>query len=224
MNGRHEMKHYINMADYLILRQRLKAVLYPDEHADPDGSYFIRSLYFDTPDDRALREKIDGVSVREKFRIRYYNHDPSFIHLEKKSKQKNICMKSAAELNPSQVQMLLDGEFAWLANRQEPLLRELYRKMLHENLRPRTIVDYIRDPFVYPAGNVRVTLDHHIRTGIYGTDFLVPDCVTIPTDDQTIILEVKWDDFLPDIIRDVVRIPGRQTTAYSKYAACRRFG
>lgn len=224
MNGRHEIKHYINLADYFVLRQRLRAVLYPDEHAGSDGFYHIRSLYFDTPDDRALREKIDGVNCRDKFRIRYYNHDTAVIHLEKKSKRKNLCIKKSASLTADEAQALADGEYEWLGERPEPLLGELYRKMQQENLRPKTIVDYFRDPFVYPAGNVRVTLDHHIRTGFNCTDFLDPDCVTVPADEGTIILEVKWDEYLPDIVRSVVQLPGRQATAYSKYAVCRKFG
>lgn len=223
MNERHEIKHRISLADYFILRQRLRAVLYPDEHAGPDGSYTVRSLYFDTPDNRALREKIDGVSCRDKYRIRCYNYDTTCIHLEKKSKRKNLCIKKSMDLSEIEVQSLIDGDYNWLENRKEPLAQELHRKILQENLRPRTIVDYIRDPFVYPAGNVRVTLDHHIRTGLTSTDFLNPDCVTIPADRETILLEIKWDDYLPDIVRDIVRLPGRQTTAYSKYAACRIF-
>jgi hypothetical protein len=82
-------------------------------------------------------------------------------------------------------------------------------------------VDYERDPFVYPAGNVRVTLDHDIRTGLNSTDFLNPACITIPAAQDVIILEVKWDGFLPDLVRDAVRLDSRSATAFSKYAACR---
>ena len=96
--------------------------------------------------------------------------------------------------------------------------------MRDQGLAPRTIVDYTREPYVYPAGNVRVTFDYDIRTGIHSTDFLNPDCVMIPAGDAPIILEVKWDAFLPDIIRDAVWVPGRHVTAFSKYAQCRIYG
>ena len=87
-----------------------------------------------------------------------------------------------------------------------------------------TIVDYTREPFVFAPGNVRVTLDYNIRTGLKCTDFLNPDCVTVPAGDAPIILEVKWDEFLPNIIRDAVQLDGRRSAAFSKYAACRIYG
>ena len=101
-----------------------------------------------------------------------------------------------------------------------PLVRELYSKMRGQGLMPKTIVDYWREPFIYPAGNVRVTLDYDIRTGLRSTDFLNPDCVTIPAGDAPIILEVKWDELLPDLIRNIVQLEGRHTSAFSKYAIC----
>ena len=91
-------------------------------------------------------------------------------------------------------------------------------------LRPKTIVDYTREPFIYPPGNVRVTLDYDIRTGLSCTDFLDPDCVTVPAGDAPILLEVKWDAYLPDLIRDAVQLPGRHASAFSKYAQCRIYG
>ena len=104
------------------------------------------------------------------------------------------------------------------------LVRELYAKMRTEELRPRTIVDYTREPFVYGPGNTRVTLDYDIRTGLGCTDFLNPDCIMIPAGGAPIILEVKWDTFLPDIIRDAIQLPGRRAGAFSKYAQCRIYG
>ena len=220
MDLRHEWKHRIAPGDLPVLRARLGAVLTPDPYA-AGGSYHIRSLYFDTPADTALREKLDGVNRREKFRIRCYNRDFSLIHLEKKSKQNGLGTKEKAPLTPGQVRALLDGNTSWMADSPEPLVRELYVKMTLQGLRPRTIVDYTREPFVYGPGNVRVTLDYDLRTGLRCTDFLAPDCVTIPAADNTAVLEVKWDQFLPDVVRDLVQIPGRRTAAFSKYAACR---
>ena len=105
-----------------------------------------------------------------------------------------------------------------------PLIQELYWKMKSNGLRPKTIVDYTRDAFVFPAGNVRVTLDYNIRTGLGSTDFLNPAAVTVPAGDAPSILEVKWDEFLPDIIREAVQLPGRHTCAFSKYAVCLVYG
>ena len=223
MTYRHEWKHEINLSDMITLRQRLRAVAQSDEHT-LNGAYEIRSLYFDNLSDKALREKIDGVSRREKFRIRYYNRDTSLIHLEKKSKIGELETKESAMLTKEQAQSIVDGGFGWMAHAPDPLIKELYHKMTTQQLRPKTIVDYTREPYIFTAGNVRVTMDYNIRTGLLCTDFLNSDCVTIPAGEAPIILEVKWDAYLPDIIRDAVQLGSRHTCAFSKYAVCRIYG
>lgn len=227
MNGevdfRHEWKYEINASDMTALRQRLRAVARPDPHAI-DGRYLVRSLYFDNLSDRALRDKLDGINRREKFRIRYYNADASLIHLEKKSKRSGLGSKQTAALTAAEAQAIVDGSLDWMPTSGRPLLQELYCKMKTLGLRPKTIVDYTREPFVYPPGNVRVTLDYDIRTGLSCTDFLNTDCVTIPAGNAPIILEVKWDEFLPGIIRDAVQLSGRRVSSFSKYAQCRIYG
>ncbi len=223
MKYRHELKQEIDYVDMLVLRQRLSAVLHRDSHTK-NGKYEIRSIYFDNANDKALREKIDGVNIREKFRIRYYNGDTSFIKLEKKSKVNGMCLKESAELSKEQTQAIIDGDYDWMINNSEPLIRELYIKMKHQGLRPKTIVDYTREPFVFAAGNVRVTLDYNIRTGMLCTNFLDSSCVTVPAGDAAIILEIKWDEYLPDIIKDIVQLKNSRAGAFSKYAACRIYG
>ncbi|MGM9623985.1 MAG: polyphosphate polymerase domain-containing protein [Butyricicoccus porcorum] len=223
MDFRHEWKHEISCADLFALRPRLTAVMQPDAHA-VHGRYEIRSMYFDNLQDKALREKIDGVNSREKFRIRYYNADISLILLEKKSKMNGLCGKEKEKLTLEEVQGIASGDWTVAADTKKTLLQELYLKQKIQGLRPKTIVDYTREPFVYAAGNVRVTLDYHIRTGMRCTDFLNPQCVMVPAGDAPIILEVKWETFLPAVIRDIVQIPGTHTSAFSKYAACRIYG
>ncbi len=223
MDFRHEWKHEISWSDLIAIRQRLRAVASPDIHAI-DGKYFIRSLYFDDPLDTALREKLDGVNRREKFRIRYYDLNTDLIHLEKKSKQNGLGNKAQADLTAEEAQAIVDGRLEWMADSERALVRELYIKMRNQGLRPKTIVDYTREAFFYAPGNARVTLDYNIRTGLSCTDFLNPDCITVPAGDAPIILEVKWDEFLPGIIRDAVQLTGRHSAAFSKYAACRIYG
>lgn len=206
----------------LILRQRLKILTKPDPHV-LGGQYFVRSLYFDNLEDKALREKIDGVNRREKFRIRYYNRDPSFMHLEKKSKCSGLGSKSQALITAEEAQKIVTGETDWMMDSERPLVQELYFKMKSSGLRPKTIVDYTREPFVYDAGNVRLTLDYHIRTGLRSTDFLNPHCITVPVQDDPAILEVKWDGFLPAVIRSAIQLKGRRASAFSKYALCRMY-
>lgn len=220
MKLRHELKHEITACDMLILRQRLAAVAQPDAHA-VNGVYQIRSLYFDTPSDTALREKISGISRRAKYRMRYYNNDLSFIHLEQKCKIDGLGYKRSALLSIPQAQALSGGVYHWLDYSGDPLLQEFYYTARTRLLQAKTIVEYTREAYTYPVGNVRVTMDYHIRTGLHCTDFLNARCPMTPAGDEVIILEVKWDECLPDIIRQAVQLKGCRANAFSKYAACR---
>lgn len=223
MQYRNEIKHLITPGDRAAICASMRAVAKVDPHAGAKGYYTIRSLYFDNLADKALREKLDGVNQREKFRIRYYDGDTSLIHLEKKVKRDGVGCKVSCGLTAEEAQRIVDGDILWMAAADRALIVELYAKMKGQGLRPRTIVDYERIPFVYGPGNVRVTVDYNIRTGLNCTDFLNPDCATIPAGND-IILEVKWDDYLPTIIRHAVQIKGRRATAYSKYGVCRMYG
>lgn len=219
---RHEWKHEINLSDRIAVRHRLRAVAQADRHT-VDGRYHVRSLYFDTPADKALREKLDGVNCREKFRIRCYNGETSLIHLEKKSKRNGLGTKVTAPISAAETRALLEGDWSWMTAGDRPLVQELYGKMRTQGLRPKTLVDYVREPFVYPPGNVRVTLDYDIRTGLRCTSFLNGECPTVPVAEGITVLEVKWDAFLPAVIRDAVQLRDRRTVSFSKYALCRRF-
>ncbi len=219
---RHEWKHHIDTAGLLALRARLWAVLQRDPHA-LGGSYQVRSLYFDNLADKALREKLESVNHREKFRLRFYNGDLSLLMLEKKTKTNGLCGKAQTPLTVEEARALLEGRHQELGA-SSPLLGELRRKMGSQGLRPKAIVEYIREPFLYGPGNVRVTLDYNIRTALSPAGFLDPGCVILPAADAPVILEVKWDEFLPDLVRDLVQLPGTRTSAFSKYAACRLYG
>ena len=228
LNGsyRHELKYQISAANHHALRQRFRAVMKRDPHAGADGLYTIRSVYFDNYRDKALREKVNGVQKREKFRIRYYNDDLSFITLEKKIKHNDLCMKIDAPLTADDYRRLLQEPGPWMLEHPEPLVRELYCKMKTQQLRPRVLVSYVREPYVYDAGNVRVTFDSHIRTSLFHREFsdgVISDiCATDTPGD--IILEVKFDAFLPEIIRCLLQSEGLRQQAFSKYSSCRRFG
>jgi len=221
---RHEVKHKISFQDKITIHHRLEAVASIDRHAK-EGVYVIRSLYFDNIYDKALFEKINGDARREKFRIRYYNADSSYMHLEKKSKIRNLCNKQSAKITAEEVKQILNGDYEWMIGEEtenRPLIRELYTKMMGQGLRPKTIVEYTREPFVYGPGNVRVTLDYNLRTVTNTSDFLNWDCATVPAGNQT-IMEVKWDEYLPDIIKGAVQLKERSAGAFSKYVACRYY-
>ncbi len=219
--GRHELKHSINYSDMLQLRRKLPSVMRRDGNADADGGYRIRSLYFDNYGDKALREKIDGVDTREKFRLRFYNGDTSFIRLEKKSKRRGLCFKQSARVPLEACRALIEGDCEPLRQCGGALCLELYAKTQSELLRPKNIVDYRREAFFFPAGNVRVTLDYDIRASLNPPDFLNESYVSVPVA-EGIVLEVKYDEFLPELIRGVVSLSSRQAAAFSKYAAARK--
>lgn len=223
---RHELKYRIGCAQYIELRNRLRTVMQSDVHAGADGRYRIRSIYFDNYRDKALREKTDGVPIREKFRIRYYNDDFSYLTLEKKIKDKDLCLKIDARITEEECRKLLEGKTTWMREHSSSLVRELYAKMCYQMLRPRVLVSYVREPYIYRAGNVRVTFDFDIRTTMFHRDFLEEQVVDISAAEmpQDMILEVKYDEFLPGIIRSMIQTNILRQTAFSKYEACRRFG
>lgn len=221
---RHELKHVVTMADALVIRNRLSCILRPDANAGPDGKYHIRSLYFDTPEDKALTEKMEGLPIKEKFRLRFYNHNHGFIRLEKKVKHNSMSAKTSVRLTKAEVQDILSGSISFLKGADHPLLREFYLKLRTERLEPKTIVDYMREAYHYPAANVRVTMDSDIRTSISSTDLFdahLPSASAL--DSGLCILEIKYDGFLPEFIQDIVQLNNCTSTAFSKYAVCRLY-
>ncbi len=220
---RHEYKHQINRQEDLVLSGRLRKLFSRDKNAGPEGTYRVTSLYFDTPYDKALREKLDGVNRREKFRLRYYGTDTSFIRLEKKFKEAGLCGKRSARMTAEQVERLLAGDYGFLLESGEPLFIEFYSKLKGGGLGPKTIVCYDREAFCYAPGNVRITLDRNLRTGLSSLDFLNPAIFHLGALEGYTVLEVKYDAFLPDLVRAAVQVPGRQAAACSKYALCRRY-
>lgn len=219
---RHEYKLPVNAGDMTVLTGKLSRIMAPDGHGQ-DGSYFVRSLYFDTPFDSALRGKLNGESAREKFRIRFYDMDDSFIRLEKKSKRSGLCSKRSAPLTREQTERLIAGDRSFLPDTGDPLLTELYAKMSGELLRPRLTVDYRRKAYVFPAGNVRITFDFGIRSDENIRAFFDPAPAAFPVP-CVAVMEVKYDEFLPQFIADAVQLGGMRTSAvsaFSKYASGR---
>jgi len=220
MKGRQEHKFYINYADYVTLRSRLRAIAQADKHTNKDGGYKIRSLYFDNYMDKAVTEKLAGISRREKFRIRYYNDNIDFIRLEKKAKVNRLTYKESVRITKEQCAEILSGNYECLNNEGSSLMLELYAKIRSQALRPKNIVDYDREVYVYPTGNVRITFDSKVRMSNSVHEFLYPNSVTILAA-NAIILEVKYDGFLPEIIQNIIQVDQRNQTEFSKYVVSR---
>lgn len=224
MEYRTELKHIITMQNAQVMRSRIKPILHRDSHAGSDGKYFIRSIYFDTPEDKALQEKIEGFANREKFRIRSYNHNWNYIRLEKKSKINGSALKTSVPLTKDEAESILRGEFDFLLASNEYVSREFYAKLRTERLLPKVTVDYYREAYICPWGNVRITLDTDLRTSIGSSDLFNSQSISTQSLDSGLcILEIKFDHYLPDFIRDIVQMNHCMATAVSKYVACRIF-
>ena len=219
---RHEYKYLINACDCEILARRLGVVMKRDPHAGSDGTYVIRSLYFDNYDDRALMEKINGTNPRSKFRIRIYNGRHDFISLEKKVKCGEMTQKLSASISKEEYEKIISGDIGWMLHDGRGVVAELYAQMNGYSLRPKTLVEYTRTPFVFEAGNVRVTLDRDIRTGVKSIDLF--DSTPLTPTNGFDVLEVKYDRYLPDIIKCLVYPVAYSRQAMSKYEICRTYG
>ncbi len=223
---RHEIKYDIGRAEYMQLIPRLKAVMKKDSYVGEDGVYRIQSVYFDNYQDKALREKTEGIQKREKFRIRWYNDDFSRIKLEKKMKINDLCLKYSAGISEQEFIQIMEGDMEWMRFCQNPLVQELYIKQKSQLLRPKIIVTYTREPYIYGPGNVRITFDSDIRTSMYhplseGAKTTLVDARMEP---GRMILEVKYDEYLPSVIFDILQMGSIRQNAFSKYGICRRFG
>ena len=219
---RHEVKFFINESDHQVLCNHLKVFLKRDKFAFADGTYKIRSLYFDNVYDQAVLEKLAGVLKREKFRLRYYNDDPKFIRLEKKAKIGQSVNKRTAPVTQEQVEKILNLDVQWMKELKASLLLEFYIKWKQNLLRPKTIVDYTREVFLYKPGNVRITVDRDVRSGLFCQRFFDAEIQMLSLmREGNSILEVKYDEYLPDVIKDCIQLNQRRYSAISKYVASR---
>lgn len=168
---RHELKHIINYLDYIVLKKRLDKLFDKDNFAKEEGFYIVKSLYFEDVFNSAYKDKINGLNKREKFRIRYYNDDHFFIKLEKKMKINNMTKKISEKITKEEVIKLLNGDTEFLLYSDKKLFIELYSKIKGKLLKPKTIIKYKREPYIFIPGNVRITIDTEIKTGLKNLDF-----------------------------------------------------
>ena len=218
---RHELKYYITEGDYALLKRKLSLTMEQDAFAKKSGGeYFIRSLYFDDRDDSAFREKLDGTDERDKFRIRIYNMRDDVIKLECKHKSNGYIKKQSVNLGRKEYEQLMMGRRGFLLNRPEPFAKRMYL----EFTQPAVIVDYTREPFVFPMEDVRITFDKNIRTAYRATDMFDANLPTYPViDGGDMVLEVKFNRFLSTYVRSLLQLDRCQRSAISKYVLCRKF-
>lgn len=221
---RHELKYQVTDVQVQLIKNRITHLIPADRHAGESGTYTIRSLYFDDYKNRCLRENEDGTDPREKFRIRIYNHSTDRIMLECKRKERGKTHKTSCPLTVEQTRMLMSGKPLPDIALQHPVLRKLTMLMLTRGMHPVVIVEYDRIPYVYKNGNVRITLDTNIRSCGSVKDFLeerIPSRPVMAAGQQ--LLEVKYDEYLPDFIYRNLQLHSLRQTAFSKYYVCRKY-
>ncbi len=221
---RHEFKYMLNKGWYEILRQRAKAVMKPDSHGD-NGVYRITSLYLDDVFDSAYNDKLMGLDVRKKYRIRFYGLSPEFIRLEIKDKKGDMVSKRSVKMTYDDYKSILRGDKSFLS--EERFLgtagEELHASDKLVRISPAAVVDYVREAYVCPAGNVRITFDSRLKT-MSEMDALNgrPNFYSV-FENGEIILEVKYDSFIPSYIRELLAGLPLNAESVSKYVLCRDF-
>ena len=218
---RHEYKYLISKADAELLKRRLPHIMERDPHAGETGTYTIRSLYFDDFLNTAYYDKMDGVNYRAKYRIRFYDYDSSLLKLEKKEKKGNLTRKTAQTITKNDARALEYALSSGCPDTKEGLTEELRVACLSRGLRPRVLVDYDRTPFICRDGNTRITLDENVRTRPYIAHLFASPRAMLPVlgPDQ-VILEVKFDDFLPGYLSAALADIPKVHMAISKFALC----
>lgn len=221
---RHELKYYINQKDYLLLSGRLALAMERDRHVGSSGEYFLRSLYFDDTDDTAFRAKLSGVESRDKYRVRIYNMGDDSIKLERKHKRGNYILKDSMLLSRSEYDMLYSGSYDFLLERRELFARQMYMAFKFKCLKPKVIVDYTREPYVFPLEDVRITFDKNMRTALRGTAIFDSSLPTYPVlEEGAMVLEIKFNKYLSSYVRMLLACESAQRSAISKYCLCRKF-
>ena len=220
---RHEIKYVISHAQIPLLRARIEPYMRLDPHAVPGGLYTIRSVYFDDYYNTCYYENENGTDPREKFRIRIYNHSSNRVGLECKRKERGKTLKKSCILTKSQAGMLINCDEIAIDN-QLPLLRKMLLQMNTKLLHPVTIVEYERIPYICQYGNVRVTFDMNISSSVCFDSFFNDRISKRPIMPPGMhLLEVKFDEYLPDYIYNALNLGTLQQTSYSKYYLCRRY-
>lgn len=219
---RTEQKYYLHLHEYIALKHKIATALNLDSYSIDNYGYNIRSLYFDDPMRSALELKNDGIFRREKYRIRIYNGSDKTINVERKSKFGEFVCKESASLTRAEYEQVMEGDYAFLSKRKESLLHEFYAALTTFHFRPSVIVDYWREAYIHEWGNVRITFDKKLSAGINTLDVFDPNLVleeVLPA--ELTIMEVKFDSFLPDHIRQILQPKSHIRSSISKYVLCR---
>ena len=217
---RHELKYVVSDAAAQILSLRLSKLCRFDGHGDERGRYRVTSLYFDDFCNSAVSDNLSGQLARKKFRIRMYNGDDGFIRLERKIKRAGGCRKDSALLTMLDYERIRSGDVACFQCSDNAMLRDFAMTARLRLLKPKVVVDYTREAYVYEPGSVRVTFDRGVKASVGRPNLLAPNAIYAPAT-EGVILEVKYTGFLPGTIAGLVQQDCGLRQAASKYTMCR---
>lgn len=217
---RNEWKYYISLWEGELLKKRLLPFMEVDPNAE-NGQYMIRSLYFDDYWDSAYAEKMMGVESRQKWRVRIYNYSDKRIRLERKKKSGSYIHKDSAPLTRDEFERIMAGDYEFLLKSEHQLCQEFYYDCMVRLYRPKVVVDYEREPLIRREGDVRITFDRDVRAGAFNYDIFDP---LLPTENvlepDRMVLEVKFTEMIPEIIKELLPLDGQEFSAISKYTLC----
>jgi hypothetical protein len=219
---RQELKYEIDVLQHQLLQKKLSALLKPDSNMGSRNNYNVRNLYFDDYRDTAFCEKQAGVSHRKKYRIRIYNHSDAFIKFERKTKINHYILKESTRITRGEADQIIAGNLGFLAESKEHLLRDFYVESRCNLMRPVVVVEYNREAYVHPIGDVRITFDTDLQTGLGPTSFFDCDICTMGVVNQPgVILEVKYNEVIPQYICGLFPNTIRPRVAIGKFVLCR---
>ena len=220
---RNELKYVCAKEELIQIEYSIKNLCRLDSHADENGMYRVRSLYFDDYQNTCLWENENGITPRKKYRIRIYNENADCIFMECKHKERDMTKKVFCRINKEECENLIQGRFWVPGDSQEAVLKYFCAEMALKAFRPKVIVQYERTAYIYPVGNVRITFDRNISMSASSKDFFaqcLPVRPVMPTDYH--ILEVKYNGMIPDFIYNTLQVSDLRQTNFSKYYISRR--
>ena len=217
---RNELKYFINAHQKNLMANKLSKICQRDPFSDADGGYLISSLYYDDYNQSAFFDKLSGIRDRKKFRVRVYNYQSDVIKLERKIKREYVTEKSHMQISKEEYDALASGDVSFLRHKDHAVAKDFYLYYQTKNLRPRVVVEYRREAFVYKYGDVRICFDYLLKAGVFQKDLFSNGYKISAIPDDQIILEVKYTGYFPGVIRNIIQINNLQWQSSSKYAKC----
>lgn len=218
---RHEYKFPATTAQCEVLRERFSAVMTPDTHGD-NGCYRVTSVYLDDVYRSAYNDKLIGADTRKKYRIRTYDLSEKLLHFECKYKDRDMTSKRGIWISPGQYHSILKGDysFVWSGEYEGTILEDASYSNALALLRPSVIVDYNRQAFINPEGNVRFTIDSGFKAGAFSDDMLSENIGYLPVENFTAGIEIKYDDYLPSYLEELLGGIELKQESVSKFLLC----